>query len=104
MACGPCPAMVHGGPAVDGGTELARAWPPAAPVSKGTNQGAREGEWNLGNPMVHSPELGRQQGGRATAVRAAAVETPVQIMLRLGEWEMGVGMSVVRRGELLALL
>jgi hypothetical protein len=36
-------------------------------------------------------------------VRAATVRTPVQSALRLGEWEMGAGMSVVRRGELLAL-
>jgi hypothetical protein len=104
MACGPCPAVVHSGPAVDGNTKLAGAWPPAAPVSKGTNQGAGEGEWNLGNPMVHSPELGWQRGGRATVVRAAVVETSVRIVLGLGEWEMGVGMSVVRRGELLFLL
>jgi hypothetical protein len=60
MARGPCAAMVHGGPTVDGGTELIGAWPPAATVSMGAGQGAGEGEWNAGNPMVHSPELGRQ--------------------------------------------
>jgi hypothetical protein len=52
--------VVHGGQAVGGGTGLAGAWPPAAPVSKGTGQGAGVGEWNVGNPMVHSRELGRQ--------------------------------------------
>jgi hypothetical protein len=97
MACGPCPA-------VDGGTELTGAWPPATQVSMGAGQGAGEGEWNAGNLMVHSPELGRQRGGRATAVRAAVVGTPVRSMLVLGEWEMGGGMSAVRRGELLTLL
>jgi hypothetical protein len=51
---------VHGGPAMDGGTELAEAQPPAALVSKGTGQGAEEGEWDAGNSVVHSPELGRQ--------------------------------------------
>jgi hypothetical protein len=53
MACGPCPA-------VGGGTELTEAWPPSSLESKGAGQGAGEGEWNVGNPMVHSPELGRQ--------------------------------------------
>jgi hypothetical protein len=84
MACGPCSAVVHGGPAVDGSTELIGAWPPAALVSKGAGQGVGEGEWNVGNPMVHSPELGRQRGGRA-----ATVGTPVRSMLELREWEMG---------------
>jgi hypothetical protein len=60
MASGPCPALVHGGPAVDGGTELTGAWPLATSVAKGTGHGAGEGEWNAGNPMVHSRELGRQ--------------------------------------------
>jgi hypothetical protein len=98
MACGSCPVVVHGGPAVDGGIELAGAWPPATPVSKGTGQGAGEGEWNAGNLMVHSPELGRQRGGRAMAVRAAAVETPVRSMLGLGEWEMGGGDECGEKG------
>jgi hypothetical protein len=48
MAFGPCPAMVHGGPAVDGGTELARAWPPATSMSKGQERGSgtRGTQWS----------------------------------------------------------
>jgi hypothetical protein len=82
---------------MDGGTELTL-------VSKGTGQGVGEGEWNAGNLMVHSLELGRQWGDRATVVRAAAVGTLVRSTLGLREWEMGAWMSVVRRGELLVLL
>jgi hypothetical protein len=37
-------------------------------------------------------------------VRVATVGTLVQSTPRLGEWEMALGMSAVRRGELFALL
>jgi hypothetical protein len=47
------------GPRWTGGTEVTGARPPAAPVCKDAGQGAGEGERNAGNPMVHSPELGR---------------------------------------------
>jgi hypothetical protein len=83
---------------MDGSTELARAWPPAAPVLKDVNQGVGEGEWDVGNPIIRSAELGRQQGGWVMVVRAAAVRTLVRGMLRLREWEIGMGMSVMRRG------
>jgi hypothetical protein len=89
---------------MDGGIELAGAWPPITPVSKGVGQGAAEGEWNARNPMVRSPELGRQWGGRVTVVRVVAVETLVRSALGLREWGMGARMSAVRRGEVLALL
>jgi hypothetical protein len=58
--CGPRLASVHGGPAMDSGTELAGAQPPAALVFKGAGQGAREGEWDAGNSVVRSSELGMQ--------------------------------------------
>jgi hypothetical protein len=83
--------MSSRGPRWTGSTELAGAWPPAAPMCKDAGQGAGEGEWNAGNLMVHSPMLGRQRGDRSTVVRAAAVGTPVRIALGLGEWEMGGG-------------
>jgi hypothetical protein len=60
MGRGPRLALVHGGPAMDGGTELTGAQPPAAPVSKGAGQGSGEGEWDAGNSVVRSRELGRQ--------------------------------------------
>jgi hypothetical protein len=40
---GPCPTLVHGGLAMDSGTELTRAWPQATPVLKDTDQGGRRG-------------------------------------------------------------
>jgi hypothetical protein len=73
--------MSSRGPRWTGGTELTGAWPPAAPVCKDAGQGAGDGEWNVGNPMVHSPELGRQRGGGATVVRAAGVGTLVRSTL-----------------------
>jgi hypothetical protein len=57
---GPWTTSGLGPPAMDGGTELTRAQPPAAPVSKGVGQGVGEREWDTGNLVVRSPELGRQ--------------------------------------------
>jgi hypothetical protein len=51
---------------VDGRPELAGAWPTAAPVLKGTSQGAEDGETGSGNLLRASPEDGRRRGGRAT--------------------------------------
>jgi hypothetical protein len=57
---------------MDGGTKLTAAWPPAAPVSMGTGQGAGEGGVERGEPdgpltgaweAVRRPEDGGEGGG-----------------------------------------
>jgi hypothetical protein len=60
-------------------------------VERGEPDGLLTGAWEA----VRRPG----DGGEGAAVR-----TPVRSALRLEEWEKGAGMSVVRRGELLALL
>jgi hypothetical protein len=59
---------VHNGPAVDGGTELIKARPPAALVSKGAGQGVEE-EWDAGNSFRAAPKGGRRRGGRVSRRR-----------------------------------
>jgi hypothetical protein len=85
MARGPCPTMVHGGPVVDGGTELTGAWPLAAPLLQGTGQAAEDGETGSGNPLWASPEGGRWRGGQAMEGTAAVVSVPVRSSLKLRE-------------------
>jgi hypothetical protein len=54
---------------------------------------------NVGSLMFHSPELGRQRGDRAMAVRATAVGSPVRSVLRLRDWEMGGGDECGEKGR-----
>jgi hypothetical protein len=76
---------VYHGPSVDGRPELAGAWPPAAPMLKGINQGAEDGETGSGNLLRASQEGGRRRGGRATKGTAAAVSVPMRGSLKLRE-------------------
>jgi hypothetical protein len=98
MARGPCPAVVHGGPVVDGGIKLTEAWPLVAPVLKGAGQGAEDGETGSGNPLWASPKGGRRRGGRATEGTAAAVGVPVRGSLKLREAKEGARRGSAVRG------
>jgi hypothetical protein len=87
---GPRPASVHGGPAMDSGTELNGARPLAASVCNGAGQGVGEGEGSAGDLFHASLKVGWRRGGRVTV---AVGSTPVRglLGLRIGSRSGGGG-------------
>jgi hypothetical protein len=55
-------------------------------VRKGASQGVGEGEGSAEDPFRASLKVGRQRGGWAMVVKAAAGKTPMR-----GRWELGIG-------------
>jgi hypothetical protein len=93
--------LVYHGPSMDEQPELTGAWPQAAPVLKGTRQGAEDGNTGSGNLLRASPEGGQQRGGWATEGMAAVVGVLVRGSLELRERRMRErGGAVLCRGAL----